>query len=359
MKTIFINGNEYTAEDGTKLKDVLVGYGMAFPCGGNGQCGKCRIKCKEIPITDKDTRFLTQNALEEGWRIACDKTVGDYSVECPPPARPEKVRELSSCNIIATVDVRTITVGIADDEIAEKVTVQNPLYDGNGITGIAEEYEKDGKRLTHILRAVLAKESIELFEKYNKAQAETFVVAANGLFMRILTGMSLEGEEPDYNAIKDEHMFDLPTETTYFLPTVNAYIGGDLLSETVNCETNTLVLDCGDVFGAVYLGKENSLATAMWDMTYDEIGIKAINAAIKVLVGENKPFVKIYGSHARKLEKTLLSDGFDYSIKKKELENVGKALSSLRFRAKLNKEKNGISVVNILANEEFHKYFAE
>ncbi len=359
MKKICINGTEYTAEDGSKLKDVLVKYGMAFPCGGNGQCGKCRIKCKEIAPTDKDKRFLTENALEEGWRIACDKTVGDYSVECPPPARHEKVRELSACNIVASVDVKTVTVGIADDEIAEKVTVPNPLYDGNGITGIAEEYEKDAKRLTHMIRAVLAKESIELFEKYNKAQAETFVVAANGMFMRILTGLTLEGEEPDYNMIKDGHMFDLPTETVYFLPTVNAYIGGDLLSETVNYETNTLVLDCGDVFSAVYLGKEDSLATSMWDMTYDEIGIKAINAAIKVLVGENKPVVRIYGSHAKKLEKTLLNDGFEYTIEKKQLENVGKALSSLRFRAKLNREKSGISVVNILVNEEFHKYFAE
>ena len=361
MKKLVINGTEYKATDGAPLKDALIEYGMAFPCGGNGRCGKCRIRCGEIEPTDNDRRFLTENAIAEGWRIACDKKIGgDYVIECSLPVASAKKRELTSCNIVASIEEKEIKIGIADDEIAEEVRLNNPLYTEDGLAGIAERYERSGEQLTKLLRATLAKESIELFEKYGKAKAETFAIATNGLFARILTKMPLDGEETDFNSISDPHNFDLPTESVYFLPIINAYIGGDVLSETVDCPENTIFIDCGAVMTAIYIGKDNNEALSMWDMTYDELGLKAVRAAVKVLRKEGyTPFVRLYGEYAEEAESAILDEGLEYSVYEKKLSSAARVLGGLRFRAKLNKEKARTSVINALTNEDFHRYFAE
>lgn len=359
MKKVIINGKEYKAEDGTPLKDILIELGMEFPCGGTGRCGKCRIKAKDVQPTEKDRKFLSDSAIEEGWRIACDKIADDYELECKLTDAVKR-RELGACNIIVSIGVKEIKIGIADDEIAEEVTVVNPLYDGNGISGICENYDKNGKAQTKLLRAVLAKESIELFEKYGKAKSETFAVAANGIFLKILTGIKLDEKDIDFNAISDGHNFDLPTEEVYFLPCVGDYIGGDILGETVNCGDNTIIIDCEELFVAVSIGKDNNEAAAMWDMSYDEVGLKAVRAVVKLLRKEGfTPFVRLYGEYAEKVEKIIAGEGLEYSFYEKKLSNPAKVLGGLRYRAKLNKEKSVTSEINVLNNEEFHKYFAE
>ncbi len=361
MKKLIINGQEIEAEEGAPLKETLIGLGMSFPCGGNGRCGKCRIKCDEIEPTESDRRFLTENAIADGWRIACDKKINaSYNIECPVLTENVARRELTSCNIVVSIEEKEVKIGIADDEIAEEVRLVNPLYTENGLAEIAKSYERDGVRLTKLLRATLAKESIELFEKFGKAKAETFAIATNGLFARILTGLPLDGADVDFNSLADAHNFDLPTEIVYFLPIINAYIGGDVLCETVNCSENTLFLDCGDIFTALYIGKDNNEALAMWDMNYDEIGLRAVRAAVKLLRKSGfTPFVRLYGEHAEEAESLILEEGLECSFSQKQLSNAAKVLGGLRFRAKLNKEKARTSVVNVLANEEFHKYFSE
>jgi uncharacterized 2Fe-2S/4Fe-4S cluster protein (DUF4445 family) len=37
-------GKQALVNDQTPLIDVLHEYGVEFPCGGRGACGKCRVK---------------------------------------------------------------------------------------------------------------------------------------------------------------------------------------------------------------------------------------------------------------------------------------------------------------------------
>lgn len=358
---IEINGNKYEAESGTPLKEILSEYGFTFPCGGMGKCGKCKIKCKDIPITKLDERFLSDSALAEGWRISCDKTIdGEYIIHCPPPARPEKVRELSSCNIAVRIGVRNLEIGIADDEIAEKVIVNNPLFNENGLALSATDYEENKAKYSRILRAIIGKESIELFEKYGKAKAETMAIASNGYFASILTATSLDREISDYNDCIDENNLSLPTESIYFLPIKNAYIGGDIFAETINFSDNSMLIDCDDIFKIISIEREENVACAMWDMVYDETGLKAVRAAIKTMRPEGyTPFVYLYGKNAKKLEPILIEEGLTFTNARYNLENVAKTCYGLRFRTKLNREKDRTSIRNLLSDENFHRYFSE
>ena len=73
------------AESGTRLLDFLQknSVRVASPCGGNGTCGKCRIKVEGLKSqpSEKEKNLLGSNALENGIRLACyNKIEGDIDV---------------------------------------------------------------------------------------------------------------------------------------------------------------------------------------------------------------------------------------------------------------------------------------
>lgn len=62
-------------ESGTRLLDVLreVGAEITAPCGGNGTCGKCRVRAVGVlsEMGDDERRFLDENEIARGVRLAC------------------------------------------------------------------------------------------------------------------------------------------------------------------------------------------------------------------------------------------------------------------------------------------------
>ena len=64
---------------GEKLLDVAKKANVAIdaPCGGNGSCGKCRVKLLEGTLDSAMTRHITREDYEAGWRLACEAKVAD------------------------------------------------------------------------------------------------------------------------------------------------------------------------------------------------------------------------------------------------------------------------------------------
>jgi len=76
---------------GTTLMDaaVLCGVRIDAPCGGGGNCGKCRVHAEGVlaPPTGAELDALSAVDLEEGYRLACQAVVlGPVEVE--PPSTP-------------------------------------------------------------------------------------------------------------------------------------------------------------------------------------------------------------------------------------------------------------------------------
>lgn len=70
------NGDIKIIEAGTgeNLLDVLHTheFNISSPCGGNGTCGKCRVKVNSpSSISEKEAKLLGKNALQKGYRLAC------------------------------------------------------------------------------------------------------------------------------------------------------------------------------------------------------------------------------------------------------------------------------------------------
>jgi uncharacterized 2Fe-2S/4Fe-4S cluster protein (DUF4445 family) len=60
------------------------------PCGAKTVCAKCRVRVRsgEVPPSPADTRLLSPQDLDDGWRLGCQLTLGgDAEIEVPPQTR--------------------------------------------------------------------------------------------------------------------------------------------------------------------------------------------------------------------------------------------------------------------------------
>ncbi|MDD4190165.1 MAG: 2Fe-2S iron-sulfur cluster binding domain-containing protein, partial [Mangrovibacterium sp.] len=66
-------GKELEVNDQTPLIDVLHEFGIEFPCGGKGICGKCKVRLLdgEIRMTEVHQQKVEQLGLSNEWRLAC------------------------------------------------------------------------------------------------------------------------------------------------------------------------------------------------------------------------------------------------------------------------------------------------
>jgi uncharacterized 2Fe-2S/4Fe-4S cluster protein (DUF4445 family) len=76
--TVFVEAGSHAYEmvyDPTEslLHTLVKKANLVSPCGGNGTCGKCKIKVLEgeLQITESDIKKLTDVEIREGYRLAC------------------------------------------------------------------------------------------------------------------------------------------------------------------------------------------------------------------------------------------------------------------------------------------------
>jgi len=75
---------------GTKILEAAARAGLTIetPCGGQGTCGKCRVKLTQgqCPPTPSDEKIFSADELAEGWRLACQTAICQASVIDVPEA---------------------------------------------------------------------------------------------------------------------------------------------------------------------------------------------------------------------------------------------------------------------------------
>jgi len=359
MHSVIINGKKYLSEDSAPLKEVMTEAGFYFPCGGQGKCGKCRIKCAELSPTELDKRFLTSEQIKEGVRLACDKKVkGSLNITCDlSEKKPDIV--LRECSVAVTLSDEEIDICIVGEEPVETVTVKNPLSDKTS-EKIVDTYGEKPSVLTNALRAAIGKNCVELFEKYGAAKASVIALAAKGTYLKILAGIPLESDFVDVENKSETDVFGLPAESLYVLPAINDFIGGEILAETVNLKDNSMLIDCEKTVVLFSVGEEDDIATALWDCDYSEIALRCIKAAVKYFLAERKnPSIILCGRYSDKVEDALNEMGLCAIQIKKNIENVVNATLSVRKRSKLLKEKNRTTAIKIYDSETFQRFLTE
>ena len=86
------SGQVVEVEVGTLLSDAAIEAGITLnlPCGGQGRCGRCRVKVEHGNISHRSGVRLTSAELDEGWALGCQAVIkGDAIVLVPEQERVE------------------------------------------------------------------------------------------------------------------------------------------------------------------------------------------------------------------------------------------------------------------------------
>ena len=133
------------------------------PCSGNGSCGKCRVKLIEGALETIQSRHITDEEYEAGWRLSCNsKVLGDCTVFVPDIASAYQSRmktaDLSSPKEIAIfedakADLMASGIAFTNSFRSVVVTMAPPTL---------EDTMPDNERLTWAIQEALGVENVKI-----------------------------------------------------------------------------------------------------------------------------------------------------------------------------------------------------
>ncbi len=88
------SGKTVTVPDGSLLLEAAAraGIDLDTPCGGQGRCGRCRVRVEQGQVSSQENQRLTAKQVADGWVLACTSRVrGDLVISVPPKREREKV----------------------------------------------------------------------------------------------------------------------------------------------------------------------------------------------------------------------------------------------------------------------------
>lgn len=86
------SGHVVEVDVGTVLSDAAMEAGIALnlPCGGQGRCGRCRVRVEHGNVSHRSEARLSSTDLEEGWALGCQAVIkGDAVIFVPEQDKVE------------------------------------------------------------------------------------------------------------------------------------------------------------------------------------------------------------------------------------------------------------------------------
>jgi uncharacterized 2Fe-2S/4Fe-4S cluster protein (DUF4445 family) len=241
---------------------------LTAPCGGRGDCGKCRVKLLagglQGGVPDSSGEFLACQGIPAGdISIALPQDEGfienEVSFHDAPVHGPAECRRPGVALDIGTT---TLSAGLVDLDTLRPIAAYSALNDQrvlgadvitriqaarNGRTG--ELYNLVNRQTERILRIFI--------ETYGLDSIETLTVSGNTTMLHLFTNTdpSAMGEVPFTPVFLDEKELSgteltLSADRIILLPSISAYVGSDIVSglaflDILKEEKPALLIDIG------------------------------------------------------------------------------------------------------------------
>ncbi len=287
---------ENTAE-GTSILQALQARGeyIPAPCGGNGTCGKCRVRFVQDPPapSQADRKVLTEAEIADGVRLAC-RTAAVQGAVIEIEAGDEKQMDVASGftldvasgrvpvqrdivdgekdteeggTIAAAVDIGTTTIAMSAVDIGSGRILGTSTginhqrsWGADVISRMEASNQGKGALLQKSIRADLDL----LREELGLAQDARMVISGNSTMEHLLQGLSCEtlGVAPYTPVDISLHEYENMT----ILPGISTFVGADIVSGIVACgidqsEEICILVDLG-TNGEMAIGNCNRIISA-------------------------------------------------------------------------------------------------
>ena len=269
---------------GQKVSDALFELGIPFsmPCGGAGQCGRCRVVLLDGEVCDRNgSRILPDGT---GEIFACRAFVGENGCRVSIPSWEGVTRDFAAgeraenARLAVALDIGTTTVSAALVELDTRrvlgyASALNPqaAFGADVMRRIEAATNGHLTALRACLLQTVCALSAELLGAGNRGEALT--VVGNPTMLHLFCGISPEGmgqypftptflEARRYSGKE----FGLPFDRVALLPSASAFVGSDVMAGVyalgmAESDVTALLLDLG-TNGEMALWHKGRLFTA-------------------------------------------------------------------------------------------------
>lgn len=315
---------EIMVVDNTPLIDVLHLYGIEFPCGGRGTCGKCKVKVLKGNIETKDLHLdrIKKLGLTEDWRLAClSKCTEDITLEVVQfenlilsDKSSFTFEPINGFGVVVDLGTTTIVGQIVNLQTSEVIAVEailNPQsrYGADLISRIDSSINGHAKEMTNVIRASIESLVLSMLDK-RPVLLRRMIIVGNTVMQHIFSGLSVRDlsvfpfEIKDYGmkVFQPDHLawnFNID-EGVKVYPSIGSFVGADILSgifalEMHRNEKVTALIDLG-TNGEIAIGNKNGILCAStaagpaFEGSRISMGMRAVTGAISSMTLINNDF---------------------------------------------------------------------
>jgi uncharacterized 2Fe-2S/4Fe-4S cluster protein (DUF4445 family) len=317
-------GKEFTVNHQTPLIDVLHEFGVEFPCGGKGTCGKCKVRLLngEIEITPTHQQKLEQLNLSSDWRLACySHCTSDITLEIDQfnhliLADESEFKFVPQQGFGIAVDLGTTTVVVQlIDLMTSKVisveTFLNPQvkFGADLISRIQACLDGHSGEMTRQIRKAIGT-TIELILKKHCVEVQQIILVGNTAMQLIFANSDITPLSAYPFHVNDLEMKLFSTEdlewnfttagSIRFYPSIGSFVGSDILAGIVATELHlkenyTALIDLG-TNGEIVVGNRDRIVCAStaagpaFEGANISMGMRAVTGAVSSLYWKEGKF---------------------------------------------------------------------
>lgn len=246
-------GKEIKVEKGTSLTDILHEFGVEFPCGGKGICGKCAVKLLEGEIfTDMiHLNHISKLGLSSDWRLACKSFVeGDLVLEVGQFEAMIQADESSFAftpsegyGVAVDLGTTSLVAQLVELSTARVLAVETGLnpqrkHGSDLISRLEYALSHGSAGLQQMIRRELG-EMLSKLLMGRQLSLRKVLLVGNTAMQHLFSGLDIKAlsyypfESPTLEALQFSSLeldWDVPIDNIRFCPSIGSFVGSDILA---------------------------------------------------------------------------------------------------------------------------------
>jgi len=307
--------------DQIPLIDILHEFGVEFPCGGKGTCGKCKVRLLkgEIEITALHQQKLERLGLSEDWRLACySLCTNNITLEIEQFSHLilADESEFDFCphegfGIAVDLGTTTLVTQLIDLTTARVLAVETMLnpqvkFGSDLISRVQACLDGHALEMTRMIRFTVGRMIRQMLRKH-ELEIQKIVLVGNTVMQLIfsdgdVTPLSGYPFQTTNLGMKSFTPSDLNwnfsvSDSIIFYPSIGSFVGSDILAGIVATglhqkEEYTALIDLG-TNGEIVIGNRDRIVCAStaagpaFEGANISMGMRAVTGAISSLKLEN------------------------------------------------------------------------
>ena len=293
MKTVTVRleplGKEIHTQKTTPLIDILHEFGVEFPCGGKGTCGKCTVRLLEGTIEPNNfhKKKLTSLNLPSDRRLACQSTcesdivieVGQFENIIQADETTFEFEPGDGLGVAVDLGTTTLVTQLLDLHTAKVLGVETALnpqgkYGSDLISRLEYGLSNGTADLREMIREAIGEMVGQMIEDRNEV-LERVVIVGNTVMQHFFCGSDIKPlsfypfESTDLGLKRYTSAqlgWRVPCNEISFYPSIGSFVGSDILAGILSTgmhqrEEISVLIDLG-TNGEIVVGNKNQLLCA-------------------------------------------------------------------------------------------------